>query len=451
MEIRPEPMSAPASPVRDRTPGSHTSQSSPARIKPHHRPPQDLPAEPTPDHALVWHEDRLFLLDQRFLPERAEFLPIGSASAAAEAIRDMVVRGAPAIGIAAAYGVVLAARDRFRQDPQGWPALIQADLQELAASRPTAVNLFWALERMRWRLAEWTTGFMANGHPLGVNPERAGDAPDKLNAEPGRVVADPGQEGADPGRVGADPTPVLLAEALAIHAEDIAANRRMGQLGASLIQGPTAVITHCNAGALATGGFGTALGVIRRAWTEGRITRVYADETRPWLQGTRLTAWELAQDGIPVTLQADGAAASLMAKGGIGWVIVGADRIAANGDIANKIGTYGLAILARHHGIRFMVAAPTSTIDWSITDGTAIPIEERDPAEVLACGGKHLGPAGAGARNPVFDVTPAALVDAIVTERGIVERPTAERMRVFLDTVGVKTSGVAARQRVPSA
>jgi len=346
---------------------------------------------PSPDHALVWQDGRLYLLDQRLLPERAEFLEIASAAATAKAIKDMVVRGAPAIGIAAAYGVVLAARDRFRQDTQAWPALIQIDFQELAASRPTAVNLFWALERMR------------------------------------RCLAGPDLRQAD-----ADPTPALLAEALAIHAEDIAANHRMGQLGASLIQGPTAVITHCNAGALATGGFGTALGVIRQAWAEGKITRVYADETRPWLQGTRLTAWELAQDGIPVTLQADGAAASLMAKGGIGWVIVGADRIAANGDVANKIGTYGLAILARHHGIRFMVAAPTSTIDWSIPDGTAIPIEERDPAEVLACGGQRLGPAGVGARNPVFDVTPAALVDAIVTERGIVARPTAEQMRALL-------------------
>ena len=342
------------------------------------------PLLPTPDHALVWREGLLSLLDQRLLPGRAEFLELNSASATARAIRDMVVRGAPAIGIAAAYGVVLAARERYAQDGQGWRSLIQPDLAELAASRPTAVNLFWALERMSRRLAGSGEG---------------------------------------------DPTPVLLAEALAIHAEDIAANRRMGELGASLIQSPTAVITHCNAGALATGGYGTALGVIRQGFADGKITRVFADETRPWLQGTRLTAWELAQDGIPVTLQADGAAASLMAQGGIGWVIVGSDRIAANGDVANKIGTYGLAILARYHGIGFMVAAPTSTIDWETPNGAAIPIEERDPDEVLACGGQRLGPAGVGARNPVFDVTPAELVDAIVTERGIVERPTLKRMR----------------------
>ena len=447
METRPEPMSTPLSSSldRDQAPVSIPGQSSPARLEPQHLPPQALPAEPTPDHALVWHEGHLFLLDQRYLPARADFMAIDSAAATARAIKDMVVRGAPAIGIAAAYGVVLAARDRFRQDPQAWPDLIQTDLDELAASRPTAVNLFWALERMRRRLAELTAGLWAKCRPLAVKPEHAGDYLDKLNVEPDKVVAISGltdavsgRLGVDPGQVGADPTPALLAEALAIHAEDIAANRRMGQLGASLIQGPTAVITHCNAGALATGGFGTALGVIRQAYAEGRITQVYADETRPWLQGTRLTAWELAQDGIPVTLQADGAAASLMARGGIGWVIVGADRIAANGDVANKIGTYGLAILARHHGIRFMVAAPTSTIDWGIADGSAIPIEERDPGEVLACGGNRLGPAGVGARNPVFDVTPAALVDAIVTERGIVERPTAERMRALLVPVEEK-------------
>jgi len=344
--------------------------------------PPDL--QPSPDNALVWRDDRLFLLDQRLLPERAEFLELSTAKATARAIADMVVRGAPAIGIAAAYGVVLAARDRFAQQGAAWRSLIGADLADLAAARPTAVNLFWALARMTRRL-----------------------------------------EGLGAG----DPTPALLAEALAIHAEDIAANRRLGELGAALIQGPTGVITHCNAGALATGGHGTALGVIRQAFAAGKITRVFADETRPWLQGTRLTAWELSHDAIPLTLQADGAAASLMAGGGIGWVIVGADRIAANGDVANKIGTYGLAVLARYHGIGFMVAAPTSTIDWDTPSGAAIPIEERDPEEILACGGKRLGPAGVGARNPVFDVTPAELVDCIVTERGVVERPTAGKLR----------------------
>ena len=343
-----------------------------------------FPPPASPDNAVLWLRDGLCLLDQRLLPGRAEFLSLRTSAEVARAIGEMVVRGAPAIGIAAAYGVVLAARARFGQSRADWRSLIQPDLEELAAARPTAVNLSWALERMGRRM-------------------------DLLAEE--------------------DPGPALLDEALAIHREDRLANRRMGELGAALIEGPTAVITHCNAGALATGGYGTALGVVRAAFAAGRVTRVYADETRPWLQGSRLTAWELVQDGIPVTLQADGAAASLMAGGGIGWVIVGSDRIAANGDVANKIGTYGLAVLARHHRVRFMVAAPTSTVDLGVASGAAIPIEERDPEEVLTCAGSRLGPAGVDARNPVFDVTPAALVDYLVTERGVVQRPTREKLR----------------------
>jgi methylthioribose-1-phosphate isomerase len=206
----------------------------------------------------------------------------------------------------------------------------------------------------------------------------------------------------------------------------------MGDLGAELIDGPTDIVTHCNAGAIATGGYGTALGVVRSAWAAGKIRRVYADETRPWMQGSRLTAWELMHSDIPVTLQADGASASLMAQGGVGWVIVGSDRIAANGDVANKIGTYGLAVIARYHGVKFMVAAPTSTVDMEIPSGAAIPIEERDPEELLSCGGRRLAPTGCAARNPVFDVTPAALVDAIVTERGVVLSPNAEKMRALM-------------------
>jgi len=347
-----------------------------------------IPLAVSPDNAAVWHDSRLCLLDQRMLPERGAFLPLDTAAAAARAIADMVVRGAPAIGIAAAYAVVLAARDAYVRSGAGWRAAIDRDLALLAASRPTAVNLFWAIERMK-RLMD------------GLSEQ--------------------------------DPVPALLDEALAIHAEDRAANRTMGELGAAMIQGPTDVITHCNAGALATGGYGTALGVIRSAFAAGRIRRVYADETRPWMQGTRLTAWELAQSGIPVTVQTDGAAASLMAAGGIGWVIVGSDRIAANGDVANKIGTYALAVLARYHGVGLMVAAPTSTIDMLVASGADIPIEERDPDEVLTCGGRRLGPEGVGARNPVFDITPAALVDCIVTERGVVESPTLEKMRALMD------------------
>ena len=346
-----------------------------------------LPAAPTPDDAALWHCGRLYLADQRLLPDRAEFLALDDAAGVAEAIRAMVVRGAPAIGVAAAYGVVLAARTAFRGAGPGWQGAITPDLELLAQARPTAVNLAWAVRRMAALIA-------------------------RLD--------------------GADPEPALLAEALSIHAEDRAANRRMGDLGAGLITGPTAVITHCNAGAIATGGYGTALGVIRSAYAAGKIRRVYADETRPWMQGARLTAWELMDSEIPVTLQADGAAASLMAGGGVGWVIVGSDRIAANGDVANKIGTYGLAILARYHGVKVMVAAPTSTVDMDLSSGRDIPIEERDPEELLSCGGRRLAPAGCAARNPVFDVTPAALVDAIVTERGVVLAPTLEKMRALM-------------------
>ncbi|EGV33899.1 Methylthioribose-1-phosphate isomerase [Thiorhodococcus drewsii AZ1] len=346
-----------------------------------------IPTVPTPDDAAVWYEGRLYLADQRILPERTEFIAYDVAADVADAIRAMVVRGAPAIGVAAAYGVVLAGRSAYAAAAEGWKAAIESDLERLAASRPTAVNLFWAIRRMRSLI-------------------------DTLDAS--------------------DPTDRLLQEALAIHDEDRAANRRLGDLGAELIVGPTNVITHCNAGAAATGGYGTALGVVRSAYAAGKIRRVYADETRPWMQGSRLTAWELMHDGIPVTLQADGAAASLMATGGVGWVIVGSDRIAANGDVANKIGTYGLAVMAKYHGIKFMVAAPTSTIDMEIASGAEIPIEERDPEELLSCGGRRLAPAGCDARNPVFDVTPAALVDAIVTERGVVLNPTTEKMRALM-------------------
>jgi methylthioribose-1-phosphate isomerase len=350
-----------------------------------------------PDHAVLWHQERLYLLDQRLLPEQTAFVACESAGQTAQAITDMVVRGAPAIGVAAAYGVVLAARARVAAVGHHWREQIEQDLQQLAAARPTAVNLFWAIERMR--------AFMA--------------ALDQL-----------------------DLVPALLAEARRIHAEDVAANRRIGELGAALIAAPTAVVTHCNAGALATGGYGTALGVVRSAHAGGKITRVYADETRPWMQGSRLTAWELMESGIPVTLQADGAAASLMASGDIGWVIVGSDRIAANGDVCNKIGTFGLAILARHFGVKFMVAAPTSTIDISVASGAEIPIEERATDELLACGGKRLAPEGAVARNPVFDVTPAALVDAIVTERGVINQPDTDKVRQLMSD---RSSAAASR------
>ncbi len=350
--------------------------------------PLDIRADA--DHAIVWANDRLYLLDQRLLPGREQYLELQTAAATAQAITDMVVRGAPAIGITAAFGVVLAARHRYAAAGAEWKRTVADDLALLAAARPTAVNLFWALKRMER---------MIQGLPEGQDPE-----------------------------------PALLSEARAIHDEDVAANRAMGELGAALIETPTAVITHCNAGALATGGYGTALGVIRSGFAAGTVRQVYADETRPWLQGSRLTAWELVRDGIPVTLLADGAAASLLARGEVGWVIVGSDRIAANGDVANKIGTYSLAVAARHHGVKVMVVAPTSTIDMSLASGADIPIEQRDPAEVLQCGGSRVGADGADAWNPVFDVTPAALVDAIVTERGVVHSPDEEKMAELMET-----------------
>jgi methylthioribose-1-phosphate isomerase len=335
--------------------------------------------------AVHWTGDRLRLLDQRLLPRESVYLEIPDAAAAAQAIRDMVVRGAPAIGITAAYAVVMAAR-ALPAETADWLVALKPDLDRLAASRPTAVNLFWALARM------------------------------------GRVI----EAG------GADIPRRLEAEARRIHDDDLAANRRMGELGAALIDPAEAVLTHCNTGSLATGGYGTALGVIRSAYGQKRIRKVYADETRPWLQGSRLTAWELVQDGIPVDLICEGAAASLMRAGRVGWVVVGADRIAANGDTANKIGTYALAVLARHHGVRFMVVAPTSTVDMETPDGSGIPIEERGAAEVLSLAGRPVAAEGAGAWNPAFDVTPAELIDAIVTERGVVERPDRAKMTALM-------------------
>ena len=337
--------------------------------------------------AVSWQNDGLQLLDQRALPASENQLHYTEATTVAQAIRDMVVRGAPAIGIAAAYAVVLAARQAYARAGADWRCEIEMDLQTLAAARPTAVNLVWALRRMR----------------------AAFDA------------------------IQGDPVAALLAEARAIHDEDIQANRRMGELGAALLTDMAGVLTHCNTGSLATGGYGTALGVIRSGWVNGRIRAVYADETRPWLQGARLTAWELVRDDIPVTLLADSAAAQLMRSGRVQWVIVGSDRIAANGDVANKIGTYSLAVNARHHGVRFMVVAPTSTIDMQITCGADIPIENRDPAEVLSLGGQRIAAAGAEAWNPAFDVTPAELIDAIVTERGVVERPTTAKMSELMN------------------
>lgn len=337
--------------------------------------------------AIIWQAGQLQLLDQRLLPHEHTFLVLTEASKVAQAIKDMVVRGAPAIGITAAYGIVLAAQAAYTKAPDQWQTLIQADLQQLAQARPTAVNLVWAIQRLSNCFATIT----------------------------------------------GDPVPVLLAEAQRIHQEDIDANHQMGDLGATVLPATNCrVLTHCNAGALATGGYGTALGVIRSAYAKSQISQVYADETRPWLQGARLTAWELLQDQIPVTLLADGAAAALMKKQQIDWVIVGSDRITANGDVANKIGTYSLAVLARYHGVKFMVVAPTSTVDMTLTDGQQIIIEQRAKEEVLTLAGKPIAATGADAWNPSFDVTPAELVDVIVTEKGVVKQPNSEKMAIMM-------------------
>lgn len=361
--------------------------------------------QPTPVTAIVWEGDCLQLLDQRRLPLETVWIACRTVDQVVDAIRDMVVRGAPAIGIAAAYGVVLAAAAAYRAKGSDWQAQMPYALQQLAESRPTAVNLFWALDAMKAELAALA---VAN-----------------------------------------NPQPALLRKAQAIHAADLAANQCMADFGATRMteQGDSrrAVLTHCNTGALATGGHGTALGIIRTAWQRGLLDKVYADETRPWLQGSRLTAWELLQEDIPVVLNVDGAAAALMASGRIGWVIVGADRITRNGDVANKIGTYGLAVLARYHGVRFWVAAPTSTFDLSMVSGSQIPIEERTAQEITSVQGRALAPPQIPVYNPVFDVTPAALVDAIITEKGIIDQP--DEAKVVAHVTGEPQVGSATHKQ----
>lgn len=343
-----------------------------------------------------WCEGALRLLDQRVLPAEENWLSYTTPSEVADAIAQMVVRGAPAIGITAAYGMVLSVQQAVAQGV--WMEALQADRECLAASRPTAVNLFWALDRMMGLLA-------------GLNPQQDD------------VVA------------------CALREAQQIHEEDVRANRQMGAYGAERIaqqlEGGEScgLLTHCNTGALATGGYGTALGVLRSAYAQGWVARIYADETRPWLQGARLTAWELLRSGLPVTLNADAAAATLMAQGKVRWVVVGADRIAANGDVANKIGTYSLAVLARHHGVRFMVAAPLSTFDLDVSSGQDIPIETRGAEELLRWGGQPVAPERCDTYNPVFDVTPAALIDCIVTERGVIDCPSLEQVQAHFRQV----------------
>lgn len=338
---------------------------------------------------LRWSDDGVVLLDQRRLPGEEIYLTLGQVEEVARAIEDMAVRGAPAIACAAALGVALAARRSAAADTRGLIADVEAASERLARTRPTAANLFWALDRMRRRLAAAARG----------SADEVRDA--------------------------------LLAEAQAILEEDVETNRAIGAAGAAIVPdvaGGARVLTHCNAGALATAGYGTALGVIRSVVESGRKVRVLADETRPFLQGSRLTAWELVRDDIPVTVITDGMAGHLMSQGEVDVVLVGADRVAANGDVANKIGTYPLAVLASEHGIPFYVAAPLSTVDLATPDGASIPIEERSPKEVLEIGGLSLAPPGVGARHPAFDVTPARWVTGIVTEAGIARPPYQESL-----------------------
>jgi methylthioribose-1-phosphate isomerase len=332
---------------------------------------------------IEWRNDTVRMIDQRLLPAREVIRTCRDWRQVAEAIRTMVIRGAPAIGVAAAMGVALGlrgyhgarARKRLAQVAKG-----------LRAKRPTAVNLAWAVERMS-RVVE---------------QNQALDAATLFRR--------------------------LREEALAIYEEDLAANRALGRFGAALLDNPATVLTHCNAGALATAGYGTALGVIRAAREAGKQVAVIADETRPFLQGSRLTAWELRKDHIPVTVIADNMAASVLARGGVSCVIVGTDRTAANGDVANKIGTYPLAVMARRHGVPFYVAAPLSSIDLDCPSGAQIPIEQRAPAEITHIGGKLVAPKGVRVFNPAFDVTPAELVSAIITERGIAHPPYGQSL-----------------------
>jgi methylthioribose-1-phosphate isomerase len=335
---------------------------------------------------LKWTESGVLFIDQTKLPTEEIWVNCPDYEAVANAIRTMIVRGAPAIGVAAAMGIALGARDLKAASIAEFRSGFDKICRVMGETRPTAVNLFWAIRRMRRRFVE------VSGEPIPVIRQ------------------------------------ALIDEALAIYAEDIATNRAMGAHGAPLMPEGGGVLTHCNAGALATAGYGTALGVIRAAVEAGKSIHVFADETRPFLQGSRLTAWELMKDNIPVTLISDNMAASMMAQGKIHAVIVGADRIAANGDTANKIGTYGVAICAHEHGIPMYVAAPFSTVDLETADGAGIPIEQRSPTEVTHLAGKQIAPTGVEVENPAFDVTPARYIRAIITERGVATAPFGESL-----------------------
>jgi methylthioribose-1-phosphate isomerase len=340
-----------------------------------------------PVETIAWKNSKVRYIDQTLLPHRVRFVECYDLERLWQAIRALEIRGAPAIGIAGALGIALAAKRSKAADPQDLIRDIDRAERYLASSRPTAVNLFWALERMRKVAA--------------LNASRPADAIRKI----------------------------LLQEALDVIEEDKRSCRKMARYGASLVRSGDSILTHCNAGGLATADYGTALGVLFESKRQGKRIKVYADETRPLLQGARLTAWELMHERIDTTLICDNMAASLMAKGKIDKVFVGADRIASNGDAANKIGTYSLAVLAKHHRVAFYVVAPLSTFDFRIKTGRDIPIEERDPDEVRTVMGKRVAPRLVHVYNPAFDVTPHALISAIITERGVVRRPCADKLR----------------------
>ena len=336
-----------------------------------------------------WTDAGVRFIDQTRLPTEETYVTCKSYEEVADAIRTMIVRGAPAIGVTAAMGVALGVRDSQAADPAALRREFEHICEVIASTRPTAVNLFWGIRRMK----------------------------DKFEENGARPVEEIKK--------------VLVREAQQMLDEDIAANRAMGQHGAVLLPASGGILTHCNAGALATCGYGTALGVIRAAVDAGKKLQVFADETRPFLQGSRLTAWELMKEGIPTTVISDNMAGAMMRQGKIDSVIVGADRIAANGDVANKIGTYTVAVLAKEHGIPFYVAAPFSTVDLETPDGSGIPIEQRSPTEVTHMAGRQIAPDGVNVENPAFDVTPHRYVTAIITERGVARAPYAESLRAL--------------------
>jgi len=338
-------------------------------------------------HTLEWTEEGIRFLDQTKLPTEETYVTAKSYEQVADVIRTMVVRGAPAIGVAAGMGIAIGVKNSKAETVAELKKDFDQICKVIGETRPTAVNLFWAIRRMQEKF-------------------------ETLRIRPMPQIKD-----------------AIIEEAQRMHAEDIAANQAMGRHGAALMPSSGGVLTHCNAGALATAGYGTALGVIRAAVEQGKTIHVYADETRPFLQGSRLTAWELMKDGIPTTVISDNMAGAMMKQGKIGAIVVGADRIAANGDVANKIGTYTVAVLAKEHGIPFYVAAPISTIDLATADGNGIPIEQRNAKEVTHIAGRQMVPEGVAVENPAFDVTPAKYVAAIITERGIAKAPFGESLK----------------------